>query len=241
MLISGLNDKETESRLESLKSYASPGTEVLLVTTRNAPTSVESLAEMELAAPGILERVKLSEEEGADAVIIWGGHDPSMLAARSLVDIPVLAPGTASMHMAAMLSERFSLIVQLPDVMSLAWRQVRDYGLENKCIGIYPVGIPVLVLGNPDSYKAVKETVIRSVDDGADAVCFGCMALNNHVDRLSEEMRSEYPGVVIVHPGRCTLRIAETLVDLRLTHSKLSYPRPPKNLVFPKWLWQGTS
>ncbi len=57
MLISGLDPEALRRREEGLKSYASEGTDVRLVTTRNAPPSVESFAEMELAAPGILERV----------------------------------------------------------------------------------------------------------------------------------------------------------------------------------------
>ena len=78
MLISGLSSNALERRLKVLKSYASEGTEVRLVTARNAPPSVDSLPEMELAAPGILERVLKSQEEGVDAVVIWGGHDPSL-------------------------------------------------------------------------------------------------------------------------------------------------------------------
>jgi len=64
-------------------------------------------------------------------------------------------------------------------------------------------------------------------------VCFGCMALNDHVDRLAEELKTEYPGVVIVHPGRTAVRMTETLVGLGLTHSRLSYPKPPKPVRFP--------
>jgi allantoin racemase len=233
MLISGLSEENMRRRLKAIQSYVSPGTEVRLVQTRNAPPSVESLAEMELAAPGILERVVRSEEEGADAVIIWGGHDPSMLSARGLVNIPVLAPGSVSMHVASMLAETFSLIVQLPEVTGLAWRQIRDYALETKCVGVYPVDIPVLELGKPESYPAVKETVLESIDDGADAVCFGCMSLNDHVDRLTEELKAEHPGVVVVHPGRTAIKVAEALVGLGLTHSRLSYPRPPKPVRFP--------
>lgn len=71
MLISGLDEGAMEKRRESLAIHASPGTELRLVTTRNAPPSVESQAEMELAAPGILQRIVRSENEGADAVIIW--------------------------------------------------------------------------------------------------------------------------------------------------------------------------
>jgi allantoin racemase len=178
MLIGSLPEVDLKRRLEILRSYASVGTDVRLVMTKNQPPSVDSLAEMELAAPGILEQVLKSEREGADAVLIWGCHDPSLLSSRSLVDIPVIGPGSASMHIAAFLADYFSLIVQLPEVEQLAWRQIRDYRLEEKCIGVYSVDIPVLELGKPESYDAVKETVIESIEDGADAVCFGCMALN---------------------------------------------------------------
>ena len=228
MLIGGLPEVDLKRRLEILRSYALAGTEVRLVMTKNPPPSVDSLAEMELAAPGILERVLKSEREGADAVLIWGGHDPSLLSSRSLVDIPVIGPGSASMHIAAFLADYFSLIVQLPEVEQLAWRQIRDYRLEEKCIGVYSVDIPVLELGRPESYDAVKETVIESIEDGADAVCFGCMALNNHVDNLTEELRESHPGATIVHPGRTSIRLAEMLVELNLTQSRFTYPSPPK-------------
>jgi allantoin racemase len=228
MLIGGLPETDLKSRIEILKSYASPGTEINLVMTRNPPSSVDSLAEMELAAPGILERVVKSEEDGADAVLIWGGHDPSLLSARSLVNIPVLGPGSVSMHIASFLADYFSLIVQLPEVEQLAWRQIRDYRLEEKCIGVYSIDIPVLELGKPESYDAVKETVIESIDDGADAVCFGCMALNNHVDRLTKELKESYPGATLVHPGRTSIRLAEMLIELGLTQSRYTYPNPPK-------------
>ena len=57
MLIGGLSEEDLKRRVEILRSYASAGTEVNLVFTKNPPPSVDSLAEMELAAPGILERV----------------------------------------------------------------------------------------------------------------------------------------------------------------------------------------
>ncbi|MCK4703305.1 hypothetical protein KAT55_08105, partial [Candidatus Bathyarchaeota archaeon] len=109
MLISGLSRDALRMREEGLASHASPGVDVRLVTTRAAPPSVDSLPEMELAAPGILERVLRSEDEGADAVVIWGGHDPSLEAARNLVSIPVLGPGMASMYLASMLAKEFCL------------------------------------------------------------------------------------------------------------------------------------
>ncbi|MGD2142411.1 MAG: aspartate/glutamate racemase family protein [Candidatus Bathyarchaeota archaeon] len=233
MLISGLSDEALKRREKALKSLASTGTEVRLVLTERAPPSVESLAEMELAAQGILKRVTMSEKEGADAVIIWGGHDPSLAAARELVSIPVVGPGMASMLIASALAENFSLLVQLPGVVSIARRQVRDLGLERKCAGIYPVGLPVLELGKPESYNRVRETAVTSIEEGgADAVCFGCMALNDHAPRLSHSLGESHPGVIVIHPGLTSIRLAELLVEMGLSHSKSSYPHPPKEIVF---------
>jgi allantoin racemase len=232
MLISGLSEEKLKQRLRLLKSYASNGTDIRLVFTKNAPISVDSLPEMQLASPGILERVVTSENEGADSVVIWGGHDPSVLAARNLVRIPVIGPGMASMHLANMLSENFSLIVQLPHVVNLATRQVWEQGLEHKCIGVFPVNLSVLELGMEKSYERVKETIIWSINEGAEAICFGCMAMNDHVDKLTEELQHSHSGVVVIHPGKSVIKMAELLVELGLCHSKKSYPDPPKIIKF---------
>jgi len=175
-----------------------------------------------------------SEKEGADAVIIWGGHDPSLTAARELVSIPVLAPGMASMHLASMLAERFGLLVQVPEALGIARRQVRDLGLQDKCAGIHSVGIPVLRLGKPESFGKVRETAITAIEEGADAICFGCMALNDHAPRLAESLAESHPGALVIHPGMAAIRLAELLVGMGLTHSKRSYPHPPKKVTFPK-------
>jgi allantoin racemase len=234
MLISGLDEEALGSRRELLNSYASPDTDVRLVLTRNAPPSVESHAELELAAPGILERVALSESERANAVIIWGGHDPSILASRGLVNIPVIGPGMVSMYIASALAERFSLLVQLPEVVGIAKRQVHDLGLEDRCVGIYSIGIPVLELRKPENFERVKEVAVTSIEEGgADAICFGCMALNDHAPKLSKALAESHPGAIVIHPGKAVIRFAELLVGIDLSHSKRSYPNPPKEVNFP--------
>jgi allantoin racemase len=231
MLISGLSEDALTRRRESLAALTSPGTELRLVLTEDAPPSVESQAEMELAAPGILRRAVKSEEEGADALIIWGGHDPSLRAARELVSIPVIGPGMASMYIASTLAESFSLLVQLPGVIGIAHRQVRELGLQERCAGIYPVGLPVLELGKPENFDKVRETAITSIEGGsADAICFGCMALNDHAPKLSTTLAQSHPEALVIHPGLAAVRLAELLVGMDLSHSKRSYPHPPKEI-----------
>ena len=145
MLISGVEEEALKRRQEQVSSYASPGTEVHLVLTRNAPLSVESQAEMELAAPGILERAVLSEREGADAVVIWGGHDPSVASARELVSIPVVGPGMASMYIASALAEAFGCGVNdLPLTLVLSWYEQKAVAI---LLTLLQLGIRNIKLG----------------------------------------------------------------------------------------------
>jgi Asp/Glu/hydantoin racemase len=93
----------------------------------------------------------------------------------------------ASMYIASALAEGFSLLVQLPEVIGIAKRQVHDLGLRDRCVGIYSVGIPVLELRKPESFWRLKEVAVASIEEGgADAVCFGCMAMNDHAPKLSD-------------------------------------------------------
>ena len=233
MLISGVKGDALTKRQDSLQKYASKGTEVNLVTTKFSPPSVDSLPEMELAATGILERVLKSEKQGADAVVIWGGHDPSLNAARSLVSVPVLAPGMASIYLSSMLSERFGLMIQLHHVMSVAQRQVRDLGLMSRCVGVFPVGLPVLELRKPESFAKVYETAVTAVEKGCESICFGCMALSDHSEHLQEELDKTYPGILVINPARAVIKLSELIVEMGLSHSKMSYPYPPKEIIFP--------
>lgn len=232
-LISGIDKEAFERWRQMLQHFASPGTDVRVIQTSHAPASVESFAEMELAAPGILERVVQSEREGADAIIIWGGHDPSLVASRELVAIPVIGTGMASMYIASVLAERFSLLVQLSGVIGIAQRQVRDLGLERRCASIRSVGIPVLQIPRTENFESVRQIAIASVEeDGADAICFGCMAFTDHAEPLSKALAKSHPGVIVIHPGQAALRLAELLVGMGLSHSKRSYPYPPKEVSY---------
>jgi len=232
-LISGVDQETLKQRANMLQRFASPGTDVRIVQTSHAPPSVESQAEMDLAAPGILERAVRSEKEGADAVIIWGGHDPSLVSAREMVSIPVLGPGMASMYIASMLANQFSLLIQTSSVTGIAQRQVRDLGLEGRCVSIRPVEVRVLDLFKTESFEAVKKTAIAAIEeDGAHAICMGCMGLMGHTEPLTHSLSKSHPGIIVIHPGQAVLRLAELLVGMGLSHSKKSFPYPPKEVAF---------
>ena len=150
-----------------------------------------------------------------------------------MVSIPVIGPGMASMYIASALAEKFGLLVQLSQVIGIARRQVRDLGLESRCAGIYSVGLPVLELGKIENFESVRQTAVDAIEaGGAEAICFGCMALNDHAEPLAKTLAESHPGVVVIHPGQAAIRFAELVVGMGISHSKRSYPNPPKEVKF---------
>lgn len=233
VVITGLDADSLAHRRQIVQDYASPGTEVRLVVTGDGPASVESQAELEMAAPGILRRVVESQASGADGIVIWGGHDPSLSAARELVDIPVVAPGMASMYLVSSLVRRFSLLVQLPNVLGVAEGQVTRLGLESRCASIRSVDVPVLELSDNSAFQAIHREAIRAIDeDGADGICFGCMAMTPHAMQLQTLLDDERPGAIVIDPGYAAIRWLEMMIGMGLTHSRRSYRSVPKPLSF---------
>ena len=85
----------------------------------------------------------------------------------------------------------------------------------------------------PENFERVRETAVVSIEEGgADAICFGCMGLNDQASPLAEELEKSHPGVLVIHPGRAVIRLAELIVGMGLSHSKRSYPFPPKEVRF---------
>ena len=133
------------------------------------------------------------------------------------------------MYLASMLADRFSLLVQLDNVLSIAKQQVLKLGLDRRCVSVRSVNVPVLELTKPESYPAMLRAAVAAVDqDGADAICFGCMAMTPHAERLAGDLGELRPGVVVINPGFAAVRLTEMMIGLGLTHSSRSYPRPPK-------------
>jgi len=221
--------KFEEVTYKELKSAARPDVEVTVVSLEKGPASIESMYEEEAAAPWILQKVKEAEEKGFDAVIIDCMGDPALEAAREIVSIPVVGPCESSMMVASMLGDKFSVVTILKRLTSLFWRKVKRYGLEGKVASVRSIDVPVLEL--EEKREEVKAALMRESkraieEDGADVIVLGCTGLIGMAEELKEGL-----GVPVVDPGITPLKVAEILVDLRLSQSKTAYPTPPKKEI----------
>jgi allantoin racemase len=215
-----------KNREAALQAFVSPGVTVEARPRYSGPKSIESMWEEYLSVPGLLEAVVELEREGFDAVVPGCFGDPGIDAARELVSIPVLGIGATAMLVAANLSHRFSVVTVLESVVRPLENLARLTGIEPKLASVRQIGIPVLELNaDPEvTFNRLIEVSREVIEqDRADALVLGCGTLSFRSAELQEAV-----GVPVVNPIQVTLRMAELLVASGLSHSKRSYPVPPK-------------
>lgn len=218
-----------EENLQIYLTAAKPDTQLRVVCLEWGTASIEARVDDALAAPGVLQRAIEAERDGAAAVIVNCMNDPGVLAAREMVSIPVIGPLEASMHLAAMLSHRFSIITtgtsDIPSVEEL----VQRYHMRQRLASVRALDIPVLeLLNNPkatlEAMVAATEAAVRQ--DGAGAIIPGCTLLAEITPQVIARLSERGIEVPVLNPPLVALYLAEMLVALRLSHSRRAYPTP---------------
>jgi allantoin racemase len=195
------------------------------------PASVESAYEEALAIPDILARLVEAQRDGVDAAVIDGVLSPGLAAGREIVEIPVVGAGQAAVHVAGMLADSFSLVTVLSRVRRLIEDAVSSYGLASRLRSVRAVDMTVLELATNRDHlvrRLVEESIAAVTDDDAKAIILGCSGMYGCADALSAELAAHgYADVPVIDPVLAAIKVAELLVELGLTQSKRSYPRPP--------------
>jgi allantoin racemase len=211
-----------------------PGVKVTQVSIAAGPASIESEFEIVLAAPDTVARAIEAEREGADAVIIDCMGDPALRAAREAVRIPVVGPAQASMHVAALLGQRFGVINTSTRVRAMFENSAALAGLGSKLVSIRSVEIPVLELEQDlsDTQRRLVGQALAAVEnDGAEVIIFGCTGLLGCADAVRDGLKSRGYDVPVIDPIPNAVAVAAGLVRTRLTHSLLTYPTPPRKQI----------
>lgn len=215
--------------LENLRAAATPGTQLEIVSLDWGPASIESRVDDDLAAPGILLCAIQAERDGYEAILISCMNDPGLAAAREAVRIPVVGPAQASMHLAAMLSHRFSIVTTGTNDILVVEELVARYRMTGRLASVRAIGIPVLEIGarREAAQQAVLSVAEAAVlQDGAGAIILGCTLLADLEPQIRSSLLARGIDVPLINPALVALKLAETLAALDLSHSLRSYAPP---------------
>ena len=102
-----------------------------------------------------------AEREGYDAVIVGHFQDSGLYEVRSMVDIPVIALGEASMLFACQLGQHIGLITLNERFVAGHRHQIKKYGLEHRVTGVHGMefepGQLMDAIGDPEKVNDAKE------------------------------------------------------------------------------------
>jgi allantoin racemase len=229
--IAVLNPNTTQAMTDLMTGCAAPlvdpATELVAVTNRTGPASIESHVDEAMAIPGLLREVRAAEADGVQGYVLGCFGDPGLDACRELASGPVVGIAEAAMHLATMLGRSFSVVTTLARTMGQAEHLVHRYGYAAKCRSIYACEVPVLELHDPasEARKLVVDHCRRAVEyDEADSIVLGCAGMADFCTDVSEQV-----GVPVVDGVTAGVLLVESMVKLGLrtsTRSEYATPLP---------------
>jgi Asp/Glu/hydantoin racemase len=204
----------------------SPDVELEYKPVKAGAALLDSYHDYALEDLAMLEAGLEAAEEGFDAICIDTTSDSGANALRSMLDIPVVGPGRTSYLTALMLGNRFSVLTQWDGWIPVYRKGVIELGLERHLVSIRSINmLPDLanLLGGKEDvvFPKLQEAGLQCVQDGADVICLGSTTMHDAHGYLAENL-----PVPVINPGPLTYKLAETMLSLRLSHSRRAFRAP---------------
>lgn len=134
------------------------------------------------------------------------------------------------MHLAAQLGHRFSVLTTLAHRAPVRERAALLHGLDRRLASCVSLHLPVLdtVVDRERVLERVVAAGRAAIErDGAEVLVLGCAGLGDLAPRVQRIL-----GVPVIDPNAAALKLAETLVDLGLSHSRAGlYKAEPRDVA----------
>jgi allantoin racemase len=225
---SSIDDARVKGVLDSVRR---PDVRFDVVHLSRGPDNLEYHYYEHLVMNGILGLIRRAERDRYHAAVVGCFYDPGLREARELVRIPVTGPAEASMHIAATLGHKFSIIVGRRKWLPKMEDNINMYGLEKKLASFRILNLTVKRMRREREglERAItREAKLAIVEDGAEVIILGCTVEAGFSRRLMQRLK-----VPVIDPVIASFKYAELLADLYnklgLSHSKIyGYESPPK-------------
>lgn len=194
-------------------------TELETCCLEKAPASIEGFSDGALSVSHLVELLKQKEGEGCEGYVIACFDDTGLDVVRELVTGPVIGIGEAAMHVASMVSSRYSLITSLERSVPIIEDNGEKYGLLKSCRGVHAFNLPVLAFekGSDEfDYETVLTRARQIVEqDRSDAVVLGCGGMSHLQQQLSVDLK-----MPVIDGVRSGVKLAEALMGMGMKTSK---------------------
>ena len=228
MVINPNTSKSMTQHLEHvLSKIKGPDTELTVVCPDEGPETIECAYDEAWSVMPTLKLIERANRENYDACILACFSDPGLEQAREISNILVTGIEEISMHMAAMMGAKFSVMTLNQERVPSKEMHARRFRLEESLASVRPIGLSVAETDDdPVRAKAlILETARKAVEeDGAEVIILGCAGMAGYADDIVATL-----GVPVIDPSSVALKITEGMVAAGLKQSKKGYYSiPPK-------------
>jgi Asp/Glu/hydantoin racemase len=223
-----------------LATIVDPGTTVEIHGITPHDNYAHPIVEFRCAREVICNAVR-AEREGYDAFVIGHFQDAGLYEARSVVDIPVVALGEASMLHACQLGQRSGIVTINPRYTPWFHHQITKYGLERRVTGVHAMQFePGQILKAYESQDLAREVERLFAEQARPLVKAGCDVLipgGGIPMLLFSALRGHaVDGAPVINGIPIVLKAAETAVKLRrlagLGPSRVAdFMKPPPEII----------
>lgn len=180
----------TDKALRAAKAVAPANATLLGITSSAGPASIQGPEDGAAAVPGLLNEIKLANENGCDAFIIACFDDTGIDEARALTTKPVVGIGESAYHASMLLGHTYSVVTTLSVSIPVIEENILRFGVNAYCKKVRASEVPVLELERPgsDAEVRISEEIARAIDeDECDAIVLGCAGMADLAARLSTQ------------------------------------------------------
>jgi len=225
-------DSITQAIARQAQAAAAPGTEIIGLTPDFGADSVEGNFESYLAAIAVMDKV-MSYDQPFDAVIQAGYGEHGREGLQELLNVPVVDITDAAASTAMYVGRAYSVVTTLDRTVPLIEDRLRLSGLWDRCASVRASGLAVLEL--EEAPERALEAIVRQAElavseDRAEVICLGCGGMAG----LDEQIRQR-TGVPVIDGVSAAVTVAESLVRLGLSTSKVRTYAQPRPKVISGW------
>lgn len=218
-----MGPQEIQRRQNFLSQFTEPGNRIVVRAPEAGRESIAGDWDAALVAPHVIDGLRTAQADGFDAGIIGCFSDPGHDAAREAVDMPVIGPGAAAVHLALQLGDLFAVIAPGEGAAGRTRAHMRALGVDDRLTAARGVGLSVEELARADesAFDQIAQTAQKCREDGADVLILGCMSMAflDPTPQLVARL-----GIPVVNPVIAALKTAEMICRHQLTHSRSRWP-----------------
>lgn len=217
---------EFELRRQAALRYASADTEVGILRVSARPFDGLTPAEIQAASGLFHDAFREAERSGFDAVVPLGMLDLGVEGGRSAVDIPVVGPLQAVLHVAAQVGEHFGVVCYHPSAMPRHRAQCIALGMETFIAGRRASGVYLQHIA--DNRQRMIDSFLRAArdlidQDGADVII--PQGITQCPIQMDPAWLSQELGMPVVEGIGAPIKMAALLGSLRLTQSRVRWQK----------------